>query len=328
MSTLIPAKARFVYPSSDGKPMAENTLQFKWIVTIQGNLDLMFRDRPDVFVAGDHLIYPLENNAVVRQAPDVYVAFGRPKGDRGSYAVAEEEGIFPQVIFEVWSPGNRHDEMEEKRRFYERYGAEEYYIVYPDFPAHIDGWLRVNGKFEKIAEINGFVSPRLKIRFESKRGEIAVFSADGKRFLSFVEIGEDSEQQRRRAAAAEQRAEQNRQTAEQERQRALAAEQRVEEERQRALAARQLADEERQRALAAQQLAGQERDVAEEERQRAAAAQQHAEEERQRADDAQRHAEEERRRAAAAQQREEQERQRAAKLAERLRALGLDPDEG
>jgi hypothetical protein len=28
-----------VYPDSDGKPMADNTLQFRWIVKVQGGLD-------------------------------------------------------------------------------------------------------------------------------------------------------------------------------------------------------------------------------------------------------------------------------------------------
>ena len=149
--------------------MAENTLQFEWIVTLQGNLDLLFRDNPDVFVAGDHLIYPLDRNRDVRQAPDVYVAFGRPKGHRGSYAVSEEGGIFPQVIFEVWSPSNRTQQMETKREFYEKYGAVEYYLIYPEQPVHLDGWQRVNDKLVAIQEMNGFVSPMLGIRFECKK---------------------------------------------------------------------------------------------------------------------------------------------------------------
>ncbi len=130
------------YPDSDGRPMADNSLQFEWIVTLQGNLDLMFRETRDVFVAGDHLIYPVEDNADIRQAPDVYVAFGRPKGHRGSYRLFAEDNIFPQVIFEVWSPGNTAERMEEKRKFYERYGAEEYYVLFPDFPAYCRGWRR------------------------------------------------------------------------------------------------------------------------------------------------------------------------------------------
>jgi Uma2 family endonuclease len=207
MSTITSVPPRFQYPESDGEPMADNTLQFEWIVTIQGNLDAMFRDVPDIFVAGDHLIYPVERDIRTRQAPDAYVAFGRPKGHRGSYAVCEEGGIFPQVIFEVWSPSNHREQMEDKRHFYERYGAEEYYIVYPEFPAHVDGWWRENERLIHIPEINEFVSPRLKIMFELKRGKLTIYRPDGERFLSFVELSTLAEQERARAVAEQQRAE-------------------------------------------------------------------------------------------------------------------------
>ncbi|MGQ9741611.1 MAG: Uma2 family endonuclease, partial [Chloroflexus sp.] len=43
--TAVPA---IVYPDSDGMPMADNTKQFRAIVTIQGNLDAIFRERDDV----------------------------------------------------------------------------------------------------------------------------------------------------------------------------------------------------------------------------------------------------------------------------------------
>jgi hypothetical protein len=41
MSVTIPGATRtkIVYPDSDGKPMADNTLQFRWIVTIKEGLD-------------------------------------------------------------------------------------------------------------------------------------------------------------------------------------------------------------------------------------------------------------------------------------------------
>ncbi len=35
-----------IYPDSDGKPMADNTKQFDWIVTIKGGLEVLFRS-PD-----------------------------------------------------------------------------------------------------------------------------------------------------------------------------------------------------------------------------------------------------------------------------------------
>jgi len=51
--TTTQAKPAIEYPSTDGEPMAQNTRQYRWIVTIQGGLAAMFLDRADVFVAGD-----------------------------------------------------------------------------------------------------------------------------------------------------------------------------------------------------------------------------------------------------------------------------------
>lgn len=36
------------YPSGDGQPMAENTLQFEWIAMLKGGLDKRFRHDPRV----------------------------------------------------------------------------------------------------------------------------------------------------------------------------------------------------------------------------------------------------------------------------------------
>ena len=33
-----------LYPDSDGQPMADNTKQFRWIVTIKENLEILFAD--------------------------------------------------------------------------------------------------------------------------------------------------------------------------------------------------------------------------------------------------------------------------------------------
>ena len=33
-----------LYPDSDGKPMADNTEQYKWIVIIKENLEILFAD--------------------------------------------------------------------------------------------------------------------------------------------------------------------------------------------------------------------------------------------------------------------------------------------
>ena len=54
------------YPESDGQPMAENTEQYDWLVKIKENLEILFADRDDVFVAGDLLGYPVLDRAEFR----------------------------------------------------------------------------------------------------------------------------------------------------------------------------------------------------------------------------------------------------------------------
>jgi hypothetical protein len=98
------ATRQVVYPESDGQPMADNARQFRWITIIKGGLDTLFRDRDDVFVAGDLLWYPMEGAATIRRAPDAMVVFGRPKGDRGSYLQWLEGDIAPQVVFKCFRP--------------------------------------------------------------------------------------------------------------------------------------------------------------------------------------------------------------------------------
>ena len=90
------------YPDSDGKPMADNTLQYRWIVLLVSNLKHLFRGQT-VFVAGDLLWYPqpVTQHPALSQAPDAMVVFGRPGGDRRSYKQWEEDNVAPQVVFSI-----------------------------------------------------------------------------------------------------------------------------------------------------------------------------------------------------------------------------------
>ena len=53
------------------------------------------------------------------------MAFGRPKGKRGSYRQWEEAGVPLTVVFEILPPGNTVTEMDRKYIFYEEYGVED-----------------------------------------------------------------------------------------------------------------------------------------------------------------------------------------------------------
>lgn len=199
MSTITrpPALQAIEYPDSDGKLMADNTLQFQWIVTVKEGVDSVFRHEPNVFVAGDLLWYPVEGNPRIRMVPDVLIASGRPRGERGSYRQWVKDGIAPQVVLEIQSPDNRPAELLGKSRFYQRYGLEEYYLYDPDH-GPLKGWLRSGQRLKTIAQMAGFTSPRLGIWFEPGEGpdNLAIFRPDGRPFLSFGQLEEQFEAER------------------------------------------------------------------------------------------------------------------------------------
>ncbi|MEM9218945.1 MAG: Uma2 family endonuclease [Cyanobacteria bacterium P01_F01_bin.150] len=254
MTSLLSTTSDIIYPDSDGQPMADNTKQFRWIVTIKENLEILFAEQPDVFVAGDLLWYPVQGNNTLKLAPDAMVAFGRPKGDRGSYQQWQEDNIAPQVVFEILSPGNRKGKMQEKFDFYERYGVQEYYIYNPD-TIKLEGYCRQKNKLVAIDETNGWVSPRLNIQFVLGEMELELYRPDGRKFLTPLEFENRAklaknlaEREKQRAMIAEQQVEQEKQRVEQEKQRAMTAEQQVKQEKQRAMTAEQQVEQEKQRA--------------------------------------------------------------------------------
>ncbi|MBD2578160.1 Uma2 family endonuclease [Oscillatoria sp. FACHB-1406] len=200
-----------VYPDDDGLPMSDNTLQFEWIMTFYYNLDWLFADSPEVFVAGNLLWYPIEGQVKTRQAPDVMVVFGARKGYRGSYKQWQEKNIAPQVVFEILSPGNTQTEMSKKLLFYNFHGVEEYYI-YDPHKNELSGLIRPEQSeiletgapyLQVIEEMQGWTSPRVGIRFELSEETLQVYRPDGEPFATYLEAQRQLEEVRQRAEQAE-----------------------------------------------------------------------------------------------------------------------------
>ncbi|OBU75150.1 hypothetical protein CEP10_16990 [Cylindrospermopsis raciborskii S07] len=205
-----------VYPESDNKPMADNTRQFTWIVKIKENLEILFKSKADVFVAGDLFWYPVKGSNKIKLAPDTMVVFGRPKGHRGSYRQWEEDNIPPQVVFEILSPSNNNTEMDRKKLFYLEHGVEEYYVYDPD-RISLEVSIRENNSFKEIENFTTWTSPRLKIRFDMSQDELVIYYPDGSKFLSPVELSNYAEQERFLKEQETQRAEREKLLKEQER---------------------------------------------------------------------------------------------------------------
>lgn len=209
-----PAHRQTLYPDSDGKPMADNTIQYRWIVRLVANLRELLKDQT-ALVAGDLLWYPVlvDQPPVPAQAPDVMVVLGRPAGDRSSYKQWEENNIAPQVVFEILSPSNSAREMLNKQAFYGKYGVLEMFFYDPE-SFDFYGLVRTirNEDWTLIAPINfPWTSPTLGIRFELFEDGLTVFYPNGEPFKDPEELFDERN-----------RAQQERDQAQQERDRAFA----------------------------------------------------------------------------------------------------------
>ncbi|MGK0184799.1 MAG: Uma2 family endonuclease [Verrucomicrobiales bacterium] len=198
---------KLVYPDSDGKPMADNTRQFRYIATLKGGFDSYYRHRDDVFVAGDLLWYPVEGDNTTRYAPDVMIVFGRPPGDRGSYRQWEEAGVVPHVVFEILSPGNTVREIQAKFEAYERFGVTEYYVYDPD-KGDLLGWVRDSGTgaLDPVRDMQGWRSPLLEVTFRLDENHLVVTQPDGKEFLTHSQLSDLVDGERARAEGERARA--------------------------------------------------------------------------------------------------------------------------
>lgn len=175
------------YPDSDGKPMADNTLQALWIFLLYSNLRALFNGK-EIFVAADLFWYPVEDDSNTKVAPDVLVVFDRPDGYRGSYKQWQEENIPPHVVFEVLSPSNSAMEMLNKLDFYEHHGVSEFIILDPqksDFTAYVseEGKLVRANTSDEV-----WKSPQLGVSFQILDGKLTVLYPDGTLFKSFEEL--------------------------------------------------------------------------------------------------------------------------------------------
>ena len=136
-----PAALPVEYPSSDGKPMAENDAQRSAIMYGIGALARHFKGRRDVYVSGDLLIYYEEGNPRVSIAPDVFVVFGVEDRQRPNYKLWEE-GQAPAFVLEVASPSTWREDLGRKRSVYARLGVREYWQYDPygeHLPARLQG---------------------------------------------------------------------------------------------------------------------------------------------------------------------------------------------
>ncbi len=263
-SVLSPVKRQIDYPSSDGKPMAESSVHYTCLTEACSGLQRYFRHRPDVFVAGNLLIYYKEGEVDERVAPDVFVVMGVGNHDRSSYLLWKERTV-PSFVLEITSRSTRREDQGKKRELYGRWGVREYWQYDP-----LGEWLKpplrglelAAGEYGEYGELpsweladgtlamaSGVLGLELRsgasgLRFhDTETGRNLLTRAETEAARERAERGREQERQaRQRAEQERERAEQGRERAEQEREQAERARQQAERARQREKQAREAAE--------------------------------------------------------------------------------------
>ena len=185
------------YPSSDGKPLAENDPQLHAILYAFGALRVRYGERrSDVYVSADLLVYYEEGNPRVSVAPDVFVVFGVEDRPRMSYKIWEE-GKGPDFVLEVASPSTWEEDVERKPGIYAGLGVREYFLFDPmgeHYTPRLQGYRLVEGRYERLSAVES-IDRTLTMRSEvlglelRAKGEEMRFHdpATGETLLSYAE---------------------------------------------------------------------------------------------------------------------------------------------
>ena len=125
---LAPDPAAVEYPGSDGRPMAETPLHAQRMMETAYALQTRYRDRRDVFVGFNNMVYDEPGNPRRHLSPDVFVAFGVADRDRDVYKLWEEQT--PAFVLEITSKTTRAEDERKKAR-YAGWGVRDYFMYDP-----------------------------------------------------------------------------------------------------------------------------------------------------------------------------------------------------
>lgn len=182
------------YPAELEDEMGETAIHFKYVRLFSALLESFFISRNDVSIAANMMVYYEERNSKKWLAPDVFVCFGVENKLRRVFKTWQE-GVFPQVVFEIASESTYENDLGGKRLDYARLGVEEYYLIDPErdyLPSPLMAFRRDNGRLLSVnVENNRVFSPLLKLEIVDTEKSFRIFNPKTKEFLQAVLTGEE-----------------------------------------------------------------------------------------------------------------------------------------
>ena len=182
-----------LYPTSDGKPMAETDKHVIQLAQLLGCLRTYFASSPDVYVSGNNMMYYEEGNPRKKVSPDIYITLGIPKRERRSYRLWVE-GKAPDFILELLSDETRRRDFGFKKKLYQNvFQTKEYFLYDPD-TEELYGYRLTENRYRLVKpDANSrFFSSVLELLFGvDTQGWLRVYHPDGTLLKTQEELAVD-----------------------------------------------------------------------------------------------------------------------------------------
>lgn len=182
------------YPAELEKEMGETAFHYKLIYLLFGILEQHFSNKKDLVIAANMMVYYDKGNIKKWLAPDIFVCLGVENTLRRTFKTWEE-GVFPQIVFEIASESTFEKDLGEKRLNYARLGVEEYYLLDPEreyLPSSLMAFKRETGRLVSVNVVNNRVlSPLLNLEIVDTGKSFRLFNPQTNEFLQAILTGEE-----------------------------------------------------------------------------------------------------------------------------------------
>jgi len=151
-------KKPVIYPTSDGRPMAETDQHRDQMVDLIESLKIRYKPHRKVYVSGNLVLYYVEGDKRKHLSPDVFLVKGILNHPRDYYLLWEERKS-PNVVFEIASKSTRNEDLTQKFEIYRDILRVSEYFLFDPFGEYLQpslkGFRLRNGQYVPIRPVNG-----------------------------------------------------------------------------------------------------------------------------------------------------------------------------
>jgi Uma2 family endonuclease len=134
--------------------MGESDAHTIAVIHLREGLEDHYAGQANVYIATQLVLYFARGNPSGRRDPDVLFARGVVGNHRRRSFRVWEEGVMPQVLFEISSENTWQEDVGDKRTTYESIGVREYFLFDPEghwLDPRLQGFRLVDGAYVPIA---------------------------------------------------------------------------------------------------------------------------------------------------------------------------------